>query len=512
SVFLGSTLGCARCHDHKFDPFTQRDYYSLQAFFTPTAFVKDQPLLTPSARAEYDAAMKRFNELPAARELMELEAPVRKKLRERRLAKLSPEIRAAHNTPPEHRTPEQANLVLETEDTVHFSDKDVAGAMDEQARSRYNELVQKIKKLPGRPTMPMATALADGNIAAAHTFILHRGEYSQPREEVSPAFPVVLAADARTAQPAHRADLAEWLTSEQNPLTARVMVNRIWQHHFGRGLVETPSDFGVRGARPTHPELLDWLASEFVNPSDPPLATSPIQSRSLPSLEKAGGESAKPRATKSGWTLKRMHKLILMSATYRQSAVGSDQKNEARKIDPDNHLYWRMNRQRLEGEVLRDSLLAISGQLNDEMGGPGFFPPLPSGGFKGWEPSKDHRQFGRRSVYIFARRNLKFPILEVFDAPDSNLSCPLRDRSTTAPQALMLLNSDDVISAAKATAERLKEIAPSPEQQIATVYELTLGRKPTASELSASREFLRRSPMSEFCRALFNLNEFVYIE
>jgi hypothetical protein len=495
-TFLGLTMACARCHDHKFEPILQRDYYSLQAFFTPAAFAKDQPLLTREGRAEYDAAMKRFNELPAARELTVMEAPVREKLRERRLAKLSPEVRAAHNTPPEQRTQEQANLVLETEDAVHFSEKDIAGAMSEETRSRYNDLLQKIKKLPGRPTMPMATALSDAKAGAAHTFILHRGEYSQPREEVNPAFPIVLAAKVENATPAHRADLAAWLTSPQNPLTARVMVNRIWQHHFGHGLVETPSDFGVRGSRPTHPELLDWLASEIMSPSTPLTCSGQASS----------GEP---------WSIKRMHKLILLSATYRQSALVSAQDDRAMKIDPENHLYWRINRQRLEGEVLRDSLLAISGQLNDEMGGPGVFPPIPADvfkGSKGWETSKDRRQIGRRSIYIFARRNLRFPFLEVFDAPDSNLSCPLRDRSTTAPQSLMLLNSDDVVSAAKTTADRLKESASSEQEQIAMLYQLNLGRKPSASELTASREFLKRSPMSEFCRAMFNLNEFVYVE
>ena len=428
-TFLGLTIGCARCHDHKFDPISQQDYYSLQAFFTPASFVKDQPLATAADRAGFEAAMKRFNETPIARALMELEAPVREKLRERKLAKLGPEARSAHNTPPDKRTAEQANLVFETQDAVKFSEKDISAAMSAEQRTHYNELLGAMKKLPGRPTLPTGMALSDGKGAIA-TFILHRGEYSQPREQVQPAFPAIVGGKENAAHPARRSDLANWLVSAENPLTARVMVNRIWQHHFGRGLVQTPSDFGTRGLPPTHPELLDWLASEFMGGSQP-------------------------------WSIKRLHKLMLMSTTYQQSTLPVDGDTRGRQIDPENRLYWHMSRQRLEGEVLRDSLLAISGQLNDAMGGPGVYPAIPTDVFKGssgWKTAADTREASRRSIYIFARRNLRFPFLEVFDAPDSNLSCPLRDHSTTAPQSLMLLNSDDVLSAARA-ADRLTKDA-----------------------------------------------------
>jgi hypothetical protein len=257
------------------------------------------------------------------------------------------------------------------------------------------------------------------------------------------------------------------------------MVNRIWQHHFGRGLVGTPSDFGTRGQRPTHPELLDWLASEFVDRK---------------------------------WSVKAMHRLMLTSATYRQA---SSPRGDGAARDPENRLYWRMNPLRLEGETIRDGLLAIGGELNLEMGGPGVFPPLPRDAFKGvigWAVSKDPRAHARRSVYIFARRNLRFPFLEVFDAPDNNLSCPARERSTTAPQALCLLNADEVMAAAKATAGRLMKEAGSDGERVVLAYRLALGRRPTEREAGLAREFLKESPLSEFCRALFNLNEFVYME
>jgi hypothetical protein len=261
-------------------------------------------------------------------------------------------------------------------------------------------------------------------------------------------------------------------------------VNRVWQHHFGRALVPTTSDFGTHGGKPTHPELLDWLASEFMT---------------------------------RGWSVKQLQRLLVLSATYQQS---SSAEAEVAARDPENKFYARMNRLRLEGEVIRDSLLAISGELNLKIGGPGVFPPIPKElfeGAKGWTTTPDVREHNRRSLYIFARRNLRFPFLEVFDAPDSNLSCAARERSTTAPQALSLLNDDEVLKAAARTAERVvKETsdakAGSSEARITLAYWLILGRGPSKSELRLSQDFLATSPLNELCRALFNLNAFVYAE
>jgi uncharacterized protein DUF1553 len=335
--------------------------------------------------------------------------------------------------------------------------------------------------------------------AVPATFVLTRGDYNNPREQVTPGFPEVLGgpeAPADSGSGGRRAALARWLAHPANPLTARVMVNRIWQHHFGRGLVSTPSDFGTRGAAPSHPELLDWLAGEFL---------------------------------RSGWSLKTMHRLILTSAAYRQSSAATP---ESLARDPENRWLAHQNRTRLEGEVLRDSLLVISGRLNPARGGPSVQPPIPAdlaGTSKAWVTDTEPAKQTRRSIYVFARRNLRFPFLEAFDAPDNNLPCPQRGRSTTAPQALTLLNSREVMEAAAATARRLAERTSSATEQIHLGHRQILGRAPTDRELALAEAFLRetrerlegdgQSParaaqgaLQELCRAWFNLNAFVYVD
>ncbi|MFO0808776.1 MAG: PSD1 and planctomycete cytochrome C domain-containing protein [Gemmataceae bacterium] len=492
-AFLGLTVGCARCHDHKFEPIGQRDYYGLQAFFAPARYDRAKPIPTPAVRAAHDAALAEYERHPAVRALAEIETPARDGVFQRKVAKLAPEAQVAHRTPAEKRNAEQANLVLETLDKVSVTEKEIAAAIPAADKERWTALREQVRAVPKPAALPMAMAMADG--PPAKTFVLHRGEYAQPGDEVSPASPTVLGGP-RPAGPS-RAALADWLASPANPLTARVMVNRIWRHHFGRGLVATPSDFGTRGAKPTHPELLDWLAAEFVA---------------------------------RGWSVKAMHRLMLTSAAYRQSSVRSTQytvpggalvgspnrvPGTVYSTDPDNALYGRMNRLRLEGEVLRDSLLAVGGRLDRRMGGPGVLPPIPKelfAGATGWKPSGGAGDDARRSVYIFARRNLRFPFLEVFDAPDSNLSCPARERSTTAPQSLTLLNADEVTAAAQALAERLTRDAATADERVTLAFRLALGRTPTDNETGIAREFLARSPLSELCRALFNLNDFVYAE
>ena len=308
-----------------------------------------------------------------------------------------------------------------------------------------------------------------------------------------------------------RKAFAEWLARSDHPLTARVMVNRLWQTHFGRGIVTTTSDFGTQGAAPSHPELLDWLATEFVA---------------------------------QGWSMKAMHRLMVTSATYRQSSKTADRTIEA---DPENALFARMYRRRLEGEAVRDALLAVGGNLNSELGGPSVFPDLPPGVSTraGWPRSESEAQRNRRSVYVFVRRNLKFPLFDAFDFPDTNLTCAERNVSVNAPQALMLLNSEFVLDESQLLAGRLLKNASTrndPRALITNAYKAAFGREPSADEVARGKKFLEEQPailsakvdnlkslslpkpfpdghspvqgaaLVDYCHALLNLNEFVYVD
>ena len=353
-AFLGLTVGCARCHDHKFEPIPQRDYYRLQAVFTPAQFRRDIPVATSADRKNHEAALKKYQGLtqPLQDALMNLEEPYRKKLTADRFAKLSDETRAAHQTPPEQRTAAQKELVEKSARLLAVTPAQIAAAFSDSDKAKVKDLQAELKKFDKHKPdpLPLAWGLQDASAVPPRTFLLKRGELKHPGAEVLPGWLLVLtpkqqetpaAVLALPASTGRRTALANWLTDPAQPLTARVIVNRLWQYHFGRGIVPTASNFGLRGELPTHPELLDWLATELV-------------------------------AQK--WSLKQMHKLMLLSATYQQSTKAEP---AALAKDADNRLFSRMNRLRLEGEVIRDSLLAIGGRLNLKVGGPSVFPPLP---------------------------------------------------------------------------------------------------------------------------------------
>ena len=341
-----------------------------------------------------------------------------------------------------------------------------------------------------------------GKTPVSHLWI--RGDHQRPGPKVGPEVPRVLGRTGIPARPSpseddagngveRRTALARWLTDRRNPLTARVIVNRVWQHHFGAGLHPTASDFGWMGDDTTHPELLDWLAAEFME---------------------------------SGWDLRKLHGLMLTSATYRLASRPATTPSSAwQKLvrdDPTNRWLGRMNRQRLEGEAIRDALLAVSGELNRKSFGPGVRPPLPPAVASTllkdqWPVTEDITEHTRRSVYLFARRNLRLPLLEAFDKPDTNLSCPRRSRSTIAPQALHLLNSEFVRDRARVFAERVAKHSDDPRERISYAYESALSRRPTEDEVTASQRFLDRhtdptAAWHDLCHALFNLNEFVYLD
>ena len=546
-AFLGLTVTCARCHDHKFEPISQKDYFRLQAFFTPANFRKDVPVATPAeanarirAVRSYEESIKGLREQIAA-----IEEPHRKKMFEDRLAKLSPDAQAAHRTAPTKRTGGQIELVAETEAKVRVTDAEVAKALTPAEKTPAEELKAKLKAFDSKkpPAPPVAMGLIDKPGTPPKTFLLERGELGKKGVEVEPGFPAILLPENKEAPAAvkalpsstgRRLALANWVASADNPLTARVIVNRLWQHHFGKGIVGTASDFGLRGQKPTHPELLDWLACELVRPSPIPSlkgeGLNTEEGSALPSflgkgaggLGSANNPSPTPPLNGEGlkttdgsalpWSLKRVHRLMLLSETYQQSTQAS---TDAAALDPDNKLLARANRLRLEGEAVRDSLLAVGGRLNPKMGGPGVVLPEASraaGGSRAVAVTADPAEHTRRSVYLLSRRNLKLAFLEAFDLPDSNLSCPKRERSTTATQALALLNTEETMTAAKALADRLTHEAKTEDARVALAYRLTLGRAPSAKELDRAKVFLKESPLSELCRALFNVNEFIYLD
>ncbi|HEX4607066.1 MAG TPA: DUF1549 and DUF1553 domain-containing protein [Urbifossiella sp.] len=523
SAFLGLTLACARCHDHKFDPLSQGDYYRLQAFFGGTRYT-DVDLATPAEKTERKAKADELDKLiaPLKKQVADLDAPVRAKIAQQKRDGLEPRYQEALATPSEKRTAEQKKLAAETGPLLKVTWDEILDAMPAADRAKRTALRDRIHALAAQtPPPPSAAWAIKTEFPDAKTYVLKRGSPKSRLDAVGPAYLRVMATpDA----PKSRLDLARWLTRPDHPLTARVIVNRVWQHHFGRGLVATPNDFGVKGARPTHPELLDWLAAELVSPSAP-----------------AGG----PRP--SAWSLKHLHRLMVLSATYRQAQAAPH------AADPDNRLLGRMPRRRLEAEAIRDSVLAAAGTLNPQLGGPSVKVPLepevydliftegePDGL---WPVTPDATQHVRRSVYLFNKRNVRIPLFEAFDQPDTLNSCAVRPVSTFAPQALILMNGPFAQDQGKVLAARLaRDAGPDPAKQVEMLYRRTIGRAPTMAEQQLAAEFLReqvasvrdrlraRLPigldvaalpagadpahvraLADLCVVLFNTNEFVHI-
>ena len=466
AAFLGLTVGCARCHDHKFDPVSQRDYFALQAAFAPSGEY-DEPVMTPMEQADFKQHYPRVIAVDEARRAV--------RLLEQSLAGRAPTA------------DEQTRM----------------GALRNALAQAVLDMPAGASSAPGTPwdgimEVPTATTLARLRPGLAPTVrLLNRGELSRPREEVAAAIPELLAhvtgAEGTLPSPdGSRAALARWLTRPDHPLTARVMVNRIWQGHFGEGLVRTPNDFGKMGAPPTHPELLDWLAGQFV---------------------------------RRGWRVKDMHRLILNSAAWRMSSLPDGPSAVA--ADPDNKLLTRMNRRRLESEALWDFLHAASGTLNLKAGGRPVMPALEADELATirdqfhWVVTADPAEHSRRGLYVMSRRNFRMPIFEVFDSPSNAVSTGRRDATTVAPQALWTLNNRRAFRLAEAMALRLtREAGEDPAAQIDRGWQIAVGRRPTDAERGESRALLdslalgssRPNALATFCLALFNLSEFLYVE
>jgi hypothetical protein len=566
SVYLGMTLGCARCHDHKYDPIPTKDYYRFQAFFNA---IQVRDLEVPFANKQFrelaerkaDELRKRLDSGPEKRALDEYEKQMLATLKAKKVAEaktgelgredLRLELRKRKQTvfseletnrherlkvnADRTQDPDQEKALdsFEEELLVKLKDAYKRGVVDPLARfdeltpadvrrdfgniydmaryfnrdeiERHRDLSMAVEILERQLSRWQPVALTVTNVPGPpvgpglpSVHVLTRGDFRQPADAVQAGFPSVITGNSEPAlidtdryrqfpTRGYRMTLAKWIASAENPLTARVMVNRIWQQHFGRGIVATTSDFGKNGSRPTHPELLDWLALEFV---------------------------------KNGWSIKSMHRLMLTSNTYRQAADNPAANDNI--SDPDNTLFWRFNRRRLEAEVIRDSVLLLSGRLSPERGGPPVFPPLPKdmadlakpvpiGGVQ-WESNqKDDEDGHRRSIYIFQRRSLPLPMLASFDAPVFQESCERRSVTTTSLQSLSLMNGDLLNEEADHLAARIiKETGADRAAQVRRAFEVVLNRTPGDTELRRTMAF--RGSLAAICRVLLSSNEMLYVE
>ena len=524
---LGLTVNCARCHNHKFDPITQKDYYRMQASLY--GYVETDYPLAPKQQVEANEAKNaeiNSKVAPLRQEVRQIDEPYRTRLAEEKYKKYPANVQQAIAIPEAKRTPGEALLAGQVIRTTSVSAEEIDRVITPADRAKKNALNQQIRALEKeRPApLPLAAVVTDGDYRFAPdgpgdepapgkgvkqdaiegsflfsgagryqpppSYFLIRGDIDSKGSLMKPGFLEVLTSGNPPVElpPANghtsgrRRALAEWLVSGENPLTARVAVNRIWSHHFGQGIVPTLDNFGKMGETPSHPELLDWLAVEFMH---------------------------------QGWSVKRMHRLIMTSEAYQMASQYTDSGNAGK--DAENKYLWRFRLQRLDAEIVRDEVLAVSGALDRTVGGPPVFPPIApeilasmSGGI--WKKENDGPNVWRRSVYVYRKRGLVFPLFEVFDLPDQNTSCGRRNVSTVPTQALTLLNDEFVLRQAKLFADRVREAAPNnTAKQVDAAYRIALSRAPRTEEAELATEFLRTRSLADFTHVLLNLNEFLYV-
>jgi hypothetical protein len=513
SVFMGLTLGCARCHDHKFDPLPTEDYYRLQACFAGVE-LSEIPIHDEKEKEVVDRERARIKALikPIAAEKATLEEPYKNRLKALKEANLTERERAVRAKSKEQRTPEEQRLFEGTNTALRVTWEEIAEAvfenqLDHQTREALKRQIHELQLLsPRPPAHAMAMVEKEPHDKLPETPVLRRGNVKLKGKAVQAGPPQILAkamgrpeTSFQSNQPldedhsGRRLALANWLTDPSHPLTARVMVNRLWQHHFGRGLVGTASDFGVRGEVPANQDLLDWLALELI---------------------------------RSGWSLKTMHRLMVTSEAYRRSSGKSNESGLER--DPDNRMLWRMNRRRMEAEGFRDSVLMVSGLMNRRAGGAGVHPPLEpevrelifteAEVVDLWPVDTAVSEHGRRSIYLHRKRNVHYPMFDAFDAPDAQTPCPQRTVSTHAPQALVMLNSGFAQGAARSFAHQLLSLYETDDDRIRESFRRCYSREPDAIELIWARDFIapdgRQAEESwmDFALALLNSSEFVYVK
>ena len=487
TVFLGLTVACAQCHDHKFDPVSQKEYYQLYAFFNSTeedGHGKSSPGGVLDIPGEFESREGIEKELAEARTDLghylntkgSDVAKWKESLSDEDRAKLSEKVSAALESA-------WSDLNLDQKRALYSA----ANPEDKNYKTRNGKLTRLEKSEP----KPITTLVMKELKEPRPTVIFTKGDFTRRADPVQPATPAILHEfEPGKNNPPNRLDLAQWVVSPKNPLLARVIVNRVWQQYFGRGLVETENDFGTQGIPPTHPELLDWLATEFMEP------TVAFGSRPSPN-----------------WSLKHIHRLIVTSTTYRQS---SRTRPELANTDANNRLLARQNRVRLDAEVVRDVALSASGLLNPELGGPPVYPPQPDGVMslgqsnRPWKPSTGAQRH-RRALYTHLWRATPHPALSVFDAPDGFSACTRRIRSNTPLQALTLLNDQQFFEFAQALAKKIESSHAEGEQEkIDLAFRLCLARPPAPRERERLQQLLSASSEDKWltlARVLLNLDE-----
>ena len=494
-AFMGLTMGCSRCHDHKFDPITQKDYHSMMAVFASSE-EREIPVVPKFSiygfKSGYPSWLK-VEEIQSA--IGRIDQTARQRVTDGVRGRFSQDVLAAYEVPKDKRTGEQRKLasILELalteaglQENAEGKEADISYTRDEE--NEREKLIRQLGQatLKVNPVAQTATVLGDAGYIPP-TYLTKRGDWRATGEKVEPAFPAVLAKNILTDTKKPRTALALWLTESEHPLTARVIANRVWQWHFGRGIVGTPGDFGRQGDAPTHPELLDWLASELVS---------------------------------KNWSIKDLHRIIMLSDAYKRSSQ-FDAANQA--LDADNRFLWRTNRQRVDAESLRDSVLAVSGTLNLKRGGRPVIPPLTKEEATGlwarnqWPESLDVKEHNRRSVYLYVKRTFPLPMMSTFDQPDNSVSCSHREKTTVAPQALTLLNGEFMLEQARQLAARLRrEYGVEPSRWVEGAWKLAYGRVPAESERKAALAALAAETdpeaLTRLCLVILNTNEFLYID
>lgn len=494
-TFMGLTIGCARCHEHKIDPMPQEDYYRLLAFFHNTynniregRFKKSPYSLNTTTVIASEEEVKEHNALKKA-----LDDQVNEL--QKQIDAYELKVFATFSNPEKEDAKDQRTrrtMIVEKR-------KDV---LSKEELEDCLAIEQELKQLRQRrlPELAQALSIKENGPVAPKTYVLLRGNAHSKGAEVRPGFPTILGfEDPEIPQPepgaetsGRRRALAEWLVRDDNPLTARVIANRVWQFHFGRGICRSPSNFGQNGEMPTHPILLDWLASYLME---------------------------------QGWSLKKLHKQIMLSSAYQMSSR-ADAKALAK--DPENNLFWRFDMRRLTAEEIRDSIIHLSGKLNLQMGGPSIYTPVPeeilataSRPDAAWGRSSEDQQ-NRRSIYVYIKRSLHEPILKTFDMADTDSACAVRFATTVPTQALTMLNSEFLNDQAESFAKRLEQDAADTRSRVALALRLATSREPEAKEVQQGVDMMdelekelhmsRHQALQRFCLLVLNMNEFVYLD